>query len=92
MKNSLRRIFAPVLKHFESGEGEYSYKASHRKILIAVGFLFLLISLISLVALIKVSEPGGILPFMIFLLAGILCEIVGFLGSDHAVARIWKSK
>ena len=92
MKNSLRKIFSPLLRYFESGDGEFTYKQSHRKILIAVGFLFLAVSLFALYISIKTSQLGGIFPILIFLLAGLVCEIVGFLGSDRAVAKIWKSR
>ena len=92
MKALMRKLFSPVLDLFESGEEQYVYRESHRKILIAAGFLFLILSFGSLYASITASEFGGILPVIVFFLAGAVCEIVGFLGSDRAVAKIWKSK
>ncbi len=92
MKALLRKLFSPVLNLFESGEAEYVYKPSHRKILIAVGLLFLILSSGSIYASIVAATWGGIVPISVFLLIGIVCCIVGFLGSDHAVATMWKSK
>lgn len=92
MKTMLRKIASPILNYFESGEEDYTYKESHRKILIAVGILFLLISSISLVVTIKTGQYGGMIPILVFLSAGLVCGIVGFLGTDQAVARIWKTR
>ena len=92
MKESLRRRFAFVLAPFEKGQEEYVYKGSHRKILIVIGLLFCALSLASLSLSMKFSEFGGIIPIVVFLSVGLVCEIVGFLGSERAVATIWKSK
>lgn len=35
---------------------------------------------------------GGLIPVAVFLAVGLVCEVVGALGSDKAVARMWKSK
>jgi len=92
MKNLLRKLFLPVLRIFESGEGEYIYKKSHRKILLFVGVLFLLLSAISAVSAINSSQIAGLIPFLVFFLVGAVCEVIGLLGSDRAVAKIWGSK
>jgi hypothetical protein len=92
MKKSLRKLFLPILSIFESGEEEYSYKKSHRKILLVMGGLFLFLSAVSAIAAIVSSQMGGLVPFLVFFLVGLVCEIVGFLGSDRAVAKIWGSK
>ncbi|WP_461481971.1 hypothetical protein [Porticoccus sp.] len=88
----MRKLFSPVLGYFESGNGEYAYRESHRKILVALGGLFLLLSFGSLYASIVAAKPAGALPVTIFFLVGSVCEIVGLLGSNRAVAKIWKSK
>lgn len=92
MKALMRKIVSPILDHFESGDNEYTYQRSHRKILIALGALFLLLSFGSLYASIISTKMAGLLPAVVFLLIGGVCEIVGFLGSDRAVANIWKRK
>lgn len=92
MKKLLRKLFLPILRIFESGEGEYVYKDSHRKILLVVGGLFLILSAVSAVSAISSSQLGGLIPFLVFFLIGLVCEIIGFLGSDRAVAKIWGSK
>ncbi|MDJ0740913.1 MAG: hypothetical protein QNJ91_14450 [Gammaproteobacteria bacterium] len=92
MRTKLKRVVAPVLDIFESGDFEYTYKRSHRTILIGVGALFLLLAAISLVAAVYTAQPGAWLPFVVFFCAGSVCEIVGFLGSDKAVAKIWGNR
>ena len=90
MKAVLRKLCSPVLGMFESGEGEFDYKPSYRTILIVLGLLCLVIASASLAVTLMTSEPAGIIPILLFLLTGLVCEIVGLLGSDRAVARIWK--
>ncbi len=92
MKAHLRTIFSPILNLFETGEGEYRYKSSYRTILIVVGALFMLLSLVSLTAAFYTAQLGAWLPFIVFFSAGAVCEIVGFLGSDRAVAKIWGNR
>ncbi len=90
MKAILRKLCSPVLGMFESGEGEFEYKPSYRTILIVLGLLCLVIASASLVMTLMTSEPAGVIPILLFLLTGLVCEIVGLLGTDRAVARIWK--
>lgn len=92
MRDFLRKIFAPILHVFESGDETYVYKPSHRKILLAVGGLFLFLSVISAIAAFNAPQTGGFIPFTIFFLVGLVCEIVGLSGNDRAVAKIWGSK
>lgn len=92
MRNLLRKLFAPLLKYFETGEGAYSYKDSHRIILIVVGGLFLFLSVVSTSIAISTANFGGLLPGLVFFLVGLTCEVVGLLGSDRAVSKIWGSK
>ncbi len=92
MKDLLRKLFSPVLKPLEAGDSEYAYRPSHRKILIAMGSLFIFLSVIALVSSAYAGQWGGILPVAVFFLVGLLCEVVAFLGSDRAVAKLWKSK
>lgn len=90
MKAIMRKLCSPVLGMFESGEGEFDYKPSYRTILIVLGLLCLVIASVSLVMTLMTSEPAGVIPILLFLLTGLVCEIVGLLGTDRAVARIWK--
>lgn len=92
MKNQLRNLFSPVLNLFETDDTNYNYKRSHRTILKVVGGLFLLLSFISLAAAMSTAQLGAYLPFIVFLCVGSVCLIVGFLGTDQAVAKIWGNK
>ncbi|WP_414680263.1 hypothetical protein [Marinomonas sp. 2405UD66-6] len=92
MRSVMRKLCAPILNMFESGEGEYDYKKSHRTILLVLGLLCFVIATVSLVFTLKTGEFAGIIPIAVFGITGIVCEIVGLLGSDQAVARIWKRR
>lgn len=92
MKSLLRKIFSPILKRFELGTEAYNYKKSHRVILIVVGCLFQVLAFASLAATIATSPWGAIIPFSIFFLGGLLCIVIGAVGTDRAVAKIWGSK
>ncbi|MCB5162213.1 hypothetical protein [Marinomonas algarum] len=90
MKERLQKLCAPILGLFESHQGDYDYKPSHRLILIVLGLLCFLIAAISLAVTMMTGEMAGIVPIALFGITGVVCEIVGLLGSDRAVARIWK--
>ncbi len=92
MKETLRKLCSPILNHFESGDENYNYKQSHRTILIVASVLFWLFSLYSLLIFIKSEKYAGFVPVAIFIIAGTVCGIVGYLGSDKAVAKIWRNR
>ncbi|RDH80719.1 MAG: hypothetical protein DIZ80_16970 [endosymbiont of Galathealinum brachiosum] len=90
MKSLFRNIFSPILNIFESGNDEYLYKKSHRIILIVMGILFT--GLASLVYVLAEGEDiGYLLPVVVFGGAGLLSLLIGFIGEDKAVAKIWGS-
>ncbi|MCV2403204.1 hypothetical protein OFY17_09970 [Marinomonas sp. C2222] len=90
MKKLFRKLFSPILSIFEKGEGEYNYKKSHRTILAVFGLLCFLIGSISLTFALGLGEPVGFIPVLLFYTTGLVCEVVAWLGTDRAVARIWK--
>lgn len=90
MKKIMKKLCSPVLNMFETGAGKYDYRKSHRTILLVLGGLCFVIALVSLVFTLKTGEFAGIIPIALFFVTGVVCEIVGLLGSDQAVARIWK--
>jgi UDP-N-acetylmuramyl pentapeptide phosphotransferase/UDP-N-acetylglucosamine-1-phosphate transferase len=92
MKSTLRNLFHPILRLFEAGEGEYRYEKSHRKILLAVGGLFLFLSAVSAALALASSQWGGLAPVLVFFLLGLVCEVIGLLGNDRAVAKIWGNR
>jgi len=90
MKSLLRTLFSPILNLFESDAGEYLYKKSHRVVLIVMGILFT--GLASLVFLLGQGEDiTYIIPVIVFGGAGLLSLLIGILGEDRAVAKIWGS-
>ncbi len=87
----MRKLFSPILKCFESGTDPFVYKPSHRMALIVMGFLFS--GLAMLVFMLAQGEQWGyFLPVLVFGGSGLLSLLVGFMGSDRAVAKIWGSK
>lgn len=92
MKVMMRKLFSPILNHFESGQEEFSYKKSHRTILLVVGVLFLVLSSLSGLSAIYAMQAAAAIPILVFFGIGLVCFIIGFLGNDRAVAKIWGNK
>jgi len=92
MKKILTRMFWPILKLFEIGEEAINYKKSHRVALNIVGVLFIFLSLISSAAAYSVGGASALIPVIIFFCAGLVAVVVGALGSNGAVSKIWGTK
>ena len=92
MKDTLRKLLKPILNRFETGDEAFVYKASHRLILKVVGVLFLVLAGLSVLTGVIAAQMAALLPAVVFSVASLICLVVGFLGSDQAVARIWKSR
>jgi hypothetical protein len=91
VKELLRTLFSPILAVFESGDEPYHYSASHRTILIIVGILFS--GLAGLVFwLVQGLELTYLLPVVVFGGIAFLSLVIGLLGSDRAVAKVWRSR
>lgn len=91
MKKLLRTIFFPLLNVFESGEEPYNYKPSHRTALVVVGCL--LSGLAGLLFwMVQGQEAAYLLPVLVFGGAAFVSLVVGLLGTDRAVARVWNSR
>ena len=93
MKNGLRKLFAPLLNIFENSQGDYIYKPMSRIILIVLALLFGGLT----VGLIVISQQmalgwGALIPVSVFSAVSLFCLIIGGLGTDRAVARVWGSR
>ncbi len=88
----LRSLFAPLLTLLEKGDEPFGYKPSHRKILLAVGALFLFLAGVSLYFGLIAGGAGAFLPAIVFFLVSVVCLVVGAVGSDRAVAKLWGSR
>ena len=91
MKGLLRKLFSPLLSVFEAGNEPYAYKPSHRKILLVLSTLFSILAA-AVLASAQGQDAGYLLPVFLFGGAGMLGFIIGFLGNERAVAKIWGSR
>jgi hypothetical protein len=89
MKRLLRMLFSPILNIFEKGSDAYQYKSLNRKILIFMGFMFA--GLASLGGLFVPDDVGMgfLIPVIVFGSLSLVTLVVGFLGNERAVAKIW---
>ncbi|MDU0354521.1 hypothetical protein RS130_11760 [Paraglaciecola aquimarina] len=93
MKAVLSRFFEPLLRRFETGQAPANYKESHRKALLAMGILFLILACVSVVtAFYAGSAFGALIPALAFFCVGLVALVIGSLGSNAAVAKIWGTK
>lgn len=92
MASDPKKTFWFVLRHFEQGDEPFTHKPMNRKILLAVGVLFGLLSAVSAYMAIDRGGIGYLLPVLVFFSASAICLIVGLFGSDRAVAKIWGNR
>ena len=92
MKEQLRKIFSFILTPFESGTEEYEYKPINRKILLFISVMFS--GLAGLVLYLRPEDSGldYALPIIVFAAIAVLGFIIGFLGNDRAIAKIWGTR
>lgn len=88
MRSVFRNLFSFVLNPFESGSGTYAYKPSHRNVLIIIGLLFSALA-IGVLFIAQGKGLASLFPVLVFGGAGILALVIGVLGNDRAVAKIW---
>jgi hypothetical protein len=93
LKQLLRSLFSPILGLFEGGNEPYEYKPSYRKILLVFALLFSGLAALVLWMMLSagINEFGYFLPVLVFGGIGLLSLLIGLLGSDRAVSRLWYS-
>ncbi|MGH1471849.1 MAG: hypothetical protein ACRBCS_11685 [Cellvibrionaceae bacterium] len=92
MKELLTKLCWPILKYFEGGQEPYEYKSLNRKILIAIGSLFCALGCGLLFVATATTGYGFLIPVSVFMIVGVVCFVVGVLGSDRAVSKIWGNR
>lgn len=92
MKDILRKLFSFILKNFEKGNEPYSYKPLNRKILVFIGAVFFTLGSITTYMALSQQNYGYVLPSLVMLSVGTVCLVVGLLGNERAVAKIWGSR
>lgn len=91
MRQLLRSLCSPLLTVFEKGDEPFAHKPMNRKILIAVSTMFSLLAS-AILAFAPKDDLGVFIPVVIFYGVGLTGLIIGFLGTDRAVAKIWGGK
>lgn len=92
MKEILKKFFWPILSFFETEEQPANYKESYRFVLNIVGCLFLFLSLVSAWAGYTSGAVGALIPVVVFFCVGLVAVVLGVLGSNGAVTKIWGIK
>jgi len=92
MKATLRKLFSPILNMFEQGSEPYAYKPLNRKILIFIGTMFAGLIILVLIFLPDGVGWGFLIPVVVFGAVALVSLVVGFLGTDRAVATIWGNR
>jgi hypothetical protein len=92
MKKVLRRLFSPILKLFEAGDEPYTVKPLSRKILITIGVLFFGLASAVVYLSLDADVTGFMVPIVVFYGISLVALVVGLLGNDRAVARIWGNR
>jgi len=92
MKALFRKFFSPVLNLFEQGDEDFICKPHSRKILVFISILFSGLAAAVYYFIPAQSEIAYYLPVLIFGGIALIGFIVGLLGTDRAVAKIWGSR
>ncbi|MBE1299175.1 MAG: hypothetical protein GJ680_04630 [Alteromonadaceae bacterium] len=92
MKSILIKLFSPILNQFETQDVAPNYKSSHRIALNVVGSLFLVLSIGAGYAARFGDDLGFFIPVVVFFCLGLVALVVGTLGSNGAVWKIWGTK
>ena len=90
MKAFFRSCFAFILKPLEAGNHPFTYKSSHRYILLFMSSIFLLLAL-GVIVLNPGQDSGFIIPVIIFGGGGFLGVVIALLAEDRAIAKLWGS-
>lgn len=84
----LRKLFDPVLRHFETGAEGYRLASWKRPVVCIVSLILTGLAIaVPWVAPADVRS-GAWLPTIVFGFMGLVGLVVGILGSDHAVAKL----
>ena len=95
MKNSfLRSLFVFILDPLEKGDGDFKKNPLGRKILIVIGLLFFGLGsgVVFIYFKVGLQDIAYLIPSLVFLSVGVLCLIVGCLGNDRAVSKVWGNR
>lgn len=92
MKNTLKTIFSPILNIFENNNDEFIYRSLNRKIVLFISIVFSLLAFALPAYMPQLVEMGYWFVMVVFGGLSFVGLVVGFLGSDKAVAKLLGSR
>lgn len=90
--NIFRKLCAPLLDALEAGDGEFHYKPINRTVLLVFGVIFSALGGFLITIIPGSADLGYYIPVVVFIVAGSTGLVVGLLGNDRAVSKIWGNK
>lgn len=88
MRNTFKNIFSPILNIFEKNNDEFIYRSLNRKIVLFISSVFFLLAFVLPAYMPQLIEMGYWFVMLVFGSLSLVGLIVGFLGSDKAVAKL----
>lgn len=92
MKTQLRKLFAFLLDPLEGGDQPYTCHPYSRKILLFVSSVFGILAILVLLFRPDGSGWDTLIPVVVFGLVSIFGLVVGCLGTDRAIAKVWGNR
>lgn len=92
MKNTLKKIFSPILNIFENNNDEFVTRSLNRKIVLFISLVFSLLAFALPAFMPSLIELGYWFVMLVFGALSSVGFVVGLLGSDKAVAKLLGSR
>lgn len=92
LKDNARKLFSPLLNRLEGGDEPCTYTPRSRLILWVMSGLFLALGAGLGFFVPEGTDPAFLIPVTVFCVVGLLGMSVAWLGTDRAVARLWRNR
>lgn len=92
MKDLFKKLFFPILTIFEKNNDEFIFRPLNRKIVLFISIVFSLLAFALPAFMPNLIKMGYWFVIIVFGTLSIVGLIVGFLGSDKAVAKLLGSR
>jgi hypothetical protein len=92
LKTTARKLFSPLLDRLENSDATCVYTPKSRLILWVMSLLFFCLGAGLALFLPAGTDRAFLIPVTVFCLLGLFGMVVAWLGSDQAVARLWRNR